>query len=52
MRELPEKRRGTKPLAKKKTLIDRLFYEIAKREMTPQERRILLPQRKKTRKRR
>lgn len=41
-----------KALGKKRTPIDRIFYQIAKREMTPRERRILLPPRKKARKRR
>ena len=33
---------------KKKTPIELIFREIVKREMTPQERRILLRKRKKT----
>lgn len=32
-----------KELRKAKTPIERIFYDIVKREMTPKERRILLP---------
>jgi hypothetical protein len=41
-----------KDSGKKRAPIDRIFLEIVKREMTPRERRILLPKPKKTRKRR
>jgi hypothetical protein len=40
-----------KDLARKITPIEQMFREIVKRPMTPQERRVLLSRRKKTRKR-
>jgi len=40
-----------KELGKTKTPIERIFCDIVKREMTENERRILLPPPKKTRKR-
>ena len=38
-------------LRRKVTPIEQMFRQIVKRAMTPQERRILLPRRKKSRKR-
>jgi hypothetical protein len=40
-----------KELRKTETPIERIFYDVVKREMTPEERRILLPPPNKTRKR-
>jgi hypothetical protein len=40
-----------KELRKTQTPIERIFYDIVKREMTPQERRVLLPPPNKTRNR-
>jgi hypothetical protein len=44
-------RKIEKELRKTKSPIERIFYEIVKREMTEDERRILLPPSKKTPKR-
>lgn len=35
--------KAEKQLRKAQTPIERIFYDIVKREMTPKERRILLP---------
>ncbi len=44
-------RKIEKELIKNQTLIERIFYDIVKREMTAYERRIQLPSANKTRKR-
>jgi hypothetical protein len=44
-------RKSKKKLPRKPTLIERVFDDIVKREMTEKERRVLLTKAKKTRKR-
>ena len=51
MNEGPDLRKSKKGIRKTKTLIERIFFDVFKREMTEEERRVLLVKPKQSNKR-